>query len=1178
MYLSLKPELSAKTTHWLSHEAGILAPYGFAVVAMAAAMGLRIALTAMFGPGLPAFITFYPIVMTVALLAGFGPGLMATAVSAGIVMYYILTPAGQFTIASPIDRVGLVIYIGMGLFMSIVAEFYRRYRAKALVYDNEMKLRESQQALRDSEERNQLIVDSTRDYAIFMLDPQGRIATWNPGAERIKGYQAEEIIGQHFSCFYHKEAVESDWPAQELQIAEAEGRCEDVGWRIRKDGSRFWADVIITRLFDDAGHLKGFSKITRDLTQQKHAEEMLNESKRRVEGILGSAMDAIISVDGDQRIVLFNAAAEKMFRCAANEAIGTPVERFIPNRARSAHAAHIRHFAEAGTTSRAMGRLGDIMGLRADGSEFPIEASISQTEASGNKIFTVILRDITERKHTEEVLSKSQAENEFLASLLRHSSQPLAVGNFDGGVGRVNTAFEKLTGYSEAELRSINWAMELTPSEWQELERDKLAELTRTRQPVRYQKEYVRKNGTRVPIELLVHLETNAEGNPQFYYAFVTDITERKQAEVELAKMQNLLAEGQRIAHLGSWEFIAATHETIWSDEQKRIYGLDPAGPSPVYEEMLRRHIHREDAVHLDRSFGEALENGAAFENQNRIVRPDGGVRWIYNHAQPYFDADGKLIKYIGAILDITERKRVEEALHASEERWRFALDISKMGAWELNLEDNTAWRSLRHDQIFGYEELLPEWTYPIFLQHVLEEDREDVDQKFQRAIAEHLDWSFECRIRRADGAMRWIWAYGKSISDESRHPIRMFGLVLDITERKQTEIAQKDADRQKNEFLAMLGHELRNPLTPISNIAQTLGTLSLNGATIAKVSEMLNRNVIHITHLVDDLLDVSRITRGLVTIDRHPIELGKLLKDTVESVQSFFNVKQQTLKLHLPAQPVYLNGDPVRLTQVFSNLLTNANKFTGEGGRIDLRVNQEGQSVVVRVQDNGIGIEPQLLPHIFGLFTQGEQGLARSGGGLGLGLTLVKNLVDMHGGHVTANSQGANHGAEFVVKLPTSVGAPVQAESAHLLGLNNKSEKSLRILTIDDNEGVVDSISLFLEMLGHQVESASNGTQGIVAAQSFAPDIILLDIGLPDMDGYQVAKKLREQPCTQRVPIIAMSGYSQENDSQGVDKVGFDHYLIKPPKLSELRNLLEGYQRTKLSDRYAQPPPESSG
>jgi len=497
-------------------------------------------------------------------------------------------------------------------------------------------------------------------------------------------------------------------------------------------------------------------------------------------------------------------------------------------------------------------------------------------------------------------------------------------------------------------------------------------------------------------------------------------------------------------------------------------------------------------------------------------------------------------------------------------------------------------------------------------LKQVYADDRQIVIEAYALTYEYHAPLRCEYRLVKSDGQARWFLDEANVVRDEAGGALFLQGVLVDITkdkeieqelfyyrrrledlvarrteqlevqnailnsanasldkalcERKQAEQMLRDADQRKNVFLAMLGHELRNPLTPISNVAQLMRSQPLDEPTLAWACEVLNRNVTHISQLVDDLLDVSRITRGLVKIQRKLVELAQLLKDSAESVQTLTQTKHQTFNLELPTQPIYLEGDPVRLTQVFTNLFNNAAKYTAEGGRIDLSVSVDDLSVVVRVQDNGMGIEPQLLPHIFDLFIQGERGLDRSEGGLGLGLTLVKKLVELHDGQITAHSSGANQGSEFVVQLPRLVEATVQTEPLIPQGLYQETDMRLRVLLIDDNPDVVDSLALWFETLGHQVEIAYHGIQGISTAQSFEPDIILLDIGLPDMDGYQVARKLREQPSTQRMWIIALSGYDQQKNSLSAESAGFDHYLMKPPNLSQLQELITEFQHIKPS------------
>ncbi|MDD5462246.1 MAG: PAS domain S-box protein [Methylococcales bacterium] len=527
--------------------------------------------------------------------------------------------------------------------------------------------------------------------------------------------------------------------------------------------------------------------------------------------------------------------------------------------------------------------------------------------------------------------------------------------------------------------------------------------------------------------------------------------------------------------------------------------------------------------------------------------------------------ANGAQTGVLSVIRDITERKCFEKSLRESEEAYRVMFEASSVGKMEA---DPVTGRFIRvnaaYCRLTGYSEA--ELLERTFQEFIFSKDQAasylEPGDRFDGGEVPLFEG--EKHYVRPDGGSVWVLATLNEVRDEAGRVLRVTGVIQDITERKHVEEVLRESDQRKDEFLAMLGHELRNPLTPISNVAKILSLPTLDEPKLSWASEVLNRNVSHITQLVDDLLDVSRITRGLVKIQRERVELIHLLQDLVESIQTILQSKQQTLDLDLPDPPVYLEGDPVRLTQVFTNLLNNAAKYTGEGGRINLNVSFQGSSIIVRVRDNGMGIESALLPHIFELFIQGKRGADRSEGGLGLGLTLVKKLVDLHGGRITASSKGVNKGSEFVVQLPGPLEDAMQVETLTSQTLNKASVKDLRILLIDDDEDVADSVSVWFKISGHQVAIARNGAEGVSAARDFNPDVILLDIGLPDMDGYQVARKLREQPAFQRTLIIAQSGYSPSKNGPLSGTADFDHYLIKPANLNQLANLLAEYQQSK--------------
>ncbi len=528
----------------------------------------------------------------------------------------------------------------------------------------------------------------------------------------------------------------------------------------------------------------------------------------------------------------------------------------------------------------------------------------------------------------------------------------------------------------------------------------------------------------------------------------------------------------------------------------------------------------------------------------------------------------------LAVIRDVTERKRVEQALLESKERWQFALHVSNLGAWELDIENGTAWRSLRHDQIFGYDKLLPQWTYEIFLQHVLEEDRAEVERSFQQALAEHQDWNFECRIRRADGPVRWIWAYGKYLGQSGEHSARLFGLVGDITERKQAEQALKDADRRKDEFLAMLAHELRNPLGPMRNVAQLLKMGGLDTSRTAWCGDVVDRQVKHLSQLVDDLLDISRITLGKIELKKEPLAIEDFVLPAVETIRPLMEARQQEFSLTLPPQRVRVEGDRVRLTQVITNLLSNAAKYTENGGRIELVIERHKaelssssaqtklmpsgykDEVAIRVRDTGCGIDPSELPNLFDLFYQVDTDISRSQGGLGIGLSLVDRLVKMHGGNVQAYSAGLGRGSEFVVRLP--VLGLAETATADASAQPSSTDKQLRILIVDDYYSAAESLAFVLEFKGYQVWTAHDGLSAIEMAQANKPDVVVLDIGLPVMDGYEVAKKLRQCAELEGLFIIALSGYVPPNDLEELHATGFDAYLVKPVDIEKLQKLLD--------------------
>lgn len=364
-----------------------------------------------------------------------------------------------------------------------------------------------------------------------------------------------------------------------------------------------------------------------------------------------------------------------------------------------------------------------------------------------------------------------------------------------------------------------------------------------------------------------------------------------------------------------------------------------------------------------------------------------------------------------------------------------------------------------------------------------------------------------------------------------------------------------QEADRRKNEFLSMLAHELRNPLAPLLNGIQILRLHGPKHLEVQKVQDMMDRQVHHLVRLVDDLLDISRITRDKIQLHIEPVSVAAIVDRAVEVSRPLLDARGQAITITLPAKPFRVNADPIRLAQVLSNLLNNAAKFTQKGGKVWLTVEQEGSEILFRVRDNGIGIPAEMLGSVFDLFTQVERSLDRSQGGLGIGLTLVRRLVEMHGGSVQASSAGPQQGSEFIVRLPAraEVASPAAVPDHDRPVTRNGRH---RILVVDDNIDAAESTAMLLQQIGLEVKVIHDGPGTLTAVQTFQPEIVLLDIGLPGMDGYEVARRLRQQPGPHKLLLVALSGYGQEEDRQRSREAGFDHHLVKPATLRELQAL----------------------
>ncbi len=460
---------------------------------------------------------------------------------------------------------------------------------------------------------------------------------------------------------------------------------------------------------------------------------------------------------------------------------------------------------------------------------------------------------------------------------------------------------------------------------------------------------------------------------------------------------------------------------------------------------------------------------------------------------------------------------------------------------------------------------------------HFLPPDtRERVDRAWEQCRASGEPFSAEYTLPLHDGEERTVWTRGL-LAETANGLLYWVGVNLDITERKKTreelqqqaEALQRQAealrlaDRRKDEFLALLGHELRNPLAPIRNGLHILLQPDVDAESIEQIKRIMEKQLNHLTRIVDDLLDVSRITRGRIHLRKERIELARSVGHALESVRSFVAAQGHSLSIELPARPIQLEADPTRLEQILVNLLNNAAKYTPRGGSISLSAGREANEAVIRIRDNGIGIPPELLPQMFDLFTQAEGGLDRSQGGLGIGLTLVRSLAEMHGGRVSARSEGPGTGAEFEVRLPAlAEDADTQAPSPTPRSVPDGRR---RILVVDDSDDMARTLQILLEHRGHETRVVHDGPAALLAFRIYQPDVVLLDVGLPEMSGYEVVRQLRTEPAERSPLIIAVSGYGQDSDKRQAIESGFDAHITKPVDPDALLELLAAAPRPPL-------------
>jgi len=562
-----------------------------------------------------------------------------------------------------------------------------------------------------------------------------------------------------------------------------------------------------------------------------------------------------------------------------------------------------------------------------------------------------------------------------------------------------------------------------------------------------------------------------------------------------------------------------------------------------------------------DLPIAKVVDRGEVFLSDEEVVliARDGSARPIEHNAAPIRDSLDRVKGIVVMFRDITERHRAEQAQKESEERFRQLADHISDVFWVYELDSRKVlYVSPAYESLWGRSRQSLYRRPLSYLEAVHPEDRERAllaQQRIDRGEAT----AEEYRIVRQDETIRWVWDRGFPIKDKRGRVVRVAGIAEDITERKRVEEELRQSDRRKEEFLAVLSHELRNPLAPIQTALDLLEQKGLCEAETERELAMIRRQVQNLKRLVDDLLDVSRISRGKIELHKGVVELAPLVVQAVDAVRPFFDEHRQELHVSIPDDSIYLEADSTRLEQVLFNLLLNAAKFTPEEGRICLDVEQEQREVAIRVRDTGIGIETDLIPKVFDLFLQGERRIGLSHEGGGIGLSLAKKLVELHGGTITADSPGPDMGSEFVVRFPViSTNKPRSPQLPQAVQVDvSESLPCRRILIVDDNVQAADSLGrLMTVVFGQEVQVVYSGRRALEVAETFLPHVILLDLEMAGMDGYEVEMRLREHLDCSKALIVAVTGWGHEEDRRRSLERGFDLHLVKPVTARDLRQM----------------------
>jgi PAS domain S-box-containing protein len=1159
-------------------------------VVVVLAVGSALLLTQLLHPLLT--LTFFPLFFAAVTLSswygGIKTGLLATALSALTISYFFLQP-GSLLVFDLNDILQLGVFVLEAMLLSWLNS----------------ELRTSRQMLKASEAKFRSLADSNI-IGVIVADTNGAIAEANDCFLTMVGYTREDLVaGRVRWCqMTPPEYVEiSDRALRQLRT---KGACTAFEKEyICKDGSRVPILLGYAALEDNREQVIGF---VLDLSEPKKAEVALRKSEERYRAFVEQSSEGIwcfelaepisVNIPENEQIQHFyqhaylaecnNAMAQMYGFSCAEELIGKKIEDFNPS-SDPHNIEYLRSFIRSGY------RLIDAESHEIDKYNNPKYFLNNLLGIIENDVLVRAWgtqRDITERKQTEDALRYSEKQ---FRRLLESNIFGVCFGDSRGGIHYANDYFLNMVGYTREDIDcgKVRWDV-LTPPEYQQLSVQATEELRTHGVATPFEKEYIRKDGSRVPILVGIvmleeagdSLQDNSASRQDEMIAFFLDLSEqqaalceRKRAELALQQREEQL----RLITNGLPVMISYVDtEQRYRFNNKKYEEVFKLSASELYGKQMQEVVS-ESLYGSIREYVEAVLSGLQVNFEVEVIQ-DGTTHYANTTYVPQFNQGGEVEGFVVLVSDITFTKQTEAALQESKERFRKLTEKVRVIPWEADATTgNFTYVGPQCEDILGYA-VSDCYTDNFWDEHMHPDDRQWAIQYCIDSSRSQDNYELEYRMLAADGRIVWVHDIVNIVRGENKAPQTLRGFMIDISDRKRAEqereqllqreqaaravseaakSAAEAANRMKDEFLATLSHELRTPLNAMLGWTQLLRTRKFDETTTNRALETIDRNTKALTILIEDVLDVSRIITGKLRLNLTSVELAALLEAAIYSVRPAIDAKEIRLECRFDTSVGIVVGDASRLQQIVWNLLSNAVKFTPSGGRVDVELQRIHTGVQIRVSDTGEGIAREFLPHVFERFRQADSSSTRSHGGLGLGLAIVRHLVELHGGTVCVASPGIGQGTTFIVNLPMkAVGVETTAPQQLSPGVAFEVAQNylptlegLRVLVVDDEADARELLTKMLQPYGVEVIAAASANEALVVLQEYQPDILVSDIGMPGENGYALIQKIRalSQEEGGRIPAVALTAYARAEDRTQALLAGFQLHVSKPVNHAEL-------------------------